>query len=193
VKKIRIDDCICHSHIDNHYKIKDKILSIIKERDDYKQDNISKLDFSNSTDLERDWVKIFLPEFSKSLIKVIRSLAYRGIRLNQVWYQQYLDGGDHGWHIHGGHYTGVYYLEYPEGSAKTEICSPYNFKNKQIDVTEGDFIIFPAHWMHRGMVNNTERKTIISYNFNILVDDLPTLDFDVILSEHKKSESNTSL
>ena len=34
MKKIQIDDCICHSKIKNHNKIKDKILSEIDKTSD---------------------------------------------------------------------------------------------------------------------------------------------------------------
>ena len=47
-----------------------------------------------------------------------------------MWYQQYLNGDTHGWHIHGQHFTGVYYLEFPDGCSKTEVCSPFNLKSK---------------------------------------------------------------
>ena len=81
-----------------------------------------------------------------------------------------MEGDRHGWHIHGEHYTGVYYLEYPKGCARTQICSPYDLKGRYIDVEEGDFIIFPSHWIHRSLPNSKKRKTIISYNFSIISD-----------------------
>ena len=69
MKKIQIDDCICHSKIKNHFKIKDDILSEIDKCDDdnlssvdsYYSDSISKLDWSKASDTERPWVKIFVP------------------------------------------------------------------------------------------------------------------------------------
>ena len=100
-----------------------------------------------------------------------------------MWYQQYLEGDTHGWHIHGQHYTGVYYLEFPEGSSKTEICSPFSLNKKQIDVKEGDFIVFPAHFIHRGLPNKTMRKTIVSFNFDVIAntnDGLPALNLNLL-------------
>ena len=55
----------------------------------------------------------------------------KNVQLNDVWYQQYLEGDSHGWHVHSDHFTGVYYLEYPRGCSKTEICSPYSLKTKK--------------------------------------------------------------
>ena len=191
MKKIQIDDCICHSKIKNHFKIKDDILSEIDKCDDdslsstdsYYSDSISKLDWSKSSDTERPWVKIFVPEFCEDIKEIISSMCYYKISIKHMWYQQYLEGDTHGWHIHGQHYTGVYYLEFPEGSSKTEICSPFSLNKKQIDVKEGDFIVFPAHLIHRGLPNKTMRKTIVSFNFDVIAntnDGLPALNLDLL-------------
>ena len=175
MKKIQIDDCIVQGKIKEHLKIKDSILSEIskssdgdlKQKDSFYTDSISKLDWNISADPHRPWLKIFLPVFLENLQEIIISLGYLKLNIKNVWYQQYLEGDTHGWHIHGEHFTGVYYLEFPEGCSKTEIVSPYDLKVTKIDVVEGDFVIFPAHYIHRGLPNTKKRKTIISYNFSI--------------------------
>ena len=175
MKKIQINDCIVHDKIKEHLDIRDSILSEInkssdgnlEQLDSFYTDSISKLDWNNSANLERPWLKIFLPVFLKNLQEPIASIGYAKAVIKNVWYQQYLEGDTHGWHIHGEHFTGVYYLEFPEGCSQTEIVSPYDFKVKKIDVVEGDFIVFPAHCIHRGLPNTKKRKTIISYNFSI--------------------------
>ena len=174
MKKIQIDDCICHSKIKEHLEIRDSILSEIdkntdgglEQKDSSYTDSISKLDWNNSESTDRPWVKIFLPVFVKNLEEVISSLGYAKVVIRNVWYQQYLEGDTHGWHIHDDHFTGVYYLEFPEGCSQTEIVSPYSFKAAKIDAAEGDFVVFPAHYIHRGLPNSNKRKTIISYNFS---------------------------
>ncbi len=193
MKKIKINDCICHSKIKNHLHIKNLILSEIDKcvddnmntLDSYHTDSISKLDWNKSNDIERPWVKIFLSEFGKDIQEVISGMAYSTINVVDIWYQQYLEGDTHGWHIHGQHFTGVYYLEFPKGCSKTEICSPYDLKSRKIDVVEGDFIVFPAHYIHRGLPNTKKRKTIISYNFDLITND--GLDLNLI----KKKNPNT--
>ena len=182
MEKIRFDDCIWKSRIVDHLSIKDDVLSEIEktsdnnliEKDSYYDNSISKLDWNESTNFERPWVKIFLPSFSFTLKEMFLSMGYTGCELIDLWYQQYLLGDNHGWHIHHQHFTGVYYLEFPKGAAKTEICSPYSLKAKKIDVSEGDIIVFPSHWIHRGLSNNKERKTIISYNFSVNTDKVNT-------------------
>ena len=174
MKKIRIDDCICHSKIKEHLEIRDSILSEIdktsdsdlEQKDSFYTDSISKLDWDISDKLDRPWVKIFLPVFIKNLKQVIDNLGYAKVVIQNIWYQQYLEGDTHGWHIHDDHFTGVYYLEFPEGCSQTEIISPYDFKAVKIDASEGDFVVFPAHYIHRGLPNGNKRKTIISYNFS---------------------------
>lgn len=139
----------------------------LQKVDGYYNDSISKLDFGESENFNREWVNIFLPHFEESLRSMINGMGYLGLKLHQVWYQQYHQGSGHGWHIHAYHFTGVYYLEFPKGSAATEICSPYNLRPKKFKAKEGDIIIFPSHWIHRAPANTSERKTIISFNFEI--------------------------
>jgi len=191
MKKIQFDDCICQSKIKNHSKIKNDILSEIDKCDDnklnsidsYHTDSISKLDWDESNNFERPWIKILLPEFCEDIKEIISSMCYNKINIKQIWYQQYLEGDTHGWHIHGEHYTGVYYLEFPEGCSKTEICSPFDLSKKQINTVEGDFIVFPAHFIHRGLPNKKHRKTIVSFNFDIIAnteDGLPALNLNLL-------------
>ena len=191
MQKIELSDCICQSRIKNHLEIKDKILSEIDKCTDdtlqsdnsYYTDSISKLDWDKSSDRERPWVKIFLAEFGEDIKEIISSMCYNRINLRSVWYQQYLEGDTHGWHIHGEQFTGVYYLEFPKGCSKTEICSPFNLKKTQIDANEGDFIVFPAHYIHRGLPNKKNRKTIVSFNFDIITNGGDALNLNLVNNE----------
>jgi hypothetical protein len=176
-EKIKFYDCICKSKLNNHKILKDIILNEIKnigdhsslnEIDYYYTDRISKLDWDNSKDFQRPWVKILLPDFTEALKDVIDSMGYVSVDIHNIWFQQYLENDTHGWHIHGDHFTGVYYLEYSNSCGKTQICSPYNLNKIDVDVQEGDIIVFPSHWIHRGMPNGKNRKTIISFNFDII-------------------------
>ena len=175
MKRIKFTDNICQLKMINHDEIRDRILLEISKTSDgneyndslYSRDSVSKLDWSNSKDPQRPWVKIFLPSFFETIEEFLIKSAYKKINLNDVWYQQYEEGDCHGWHIHSDHFTGVYYLEFPESASSTEICSPYDLKGREIKTTEGDMIIFPSHWIHRGLPNNKDRKTIVSFNFSL--------------------------
>ena len=120
-------------------------------------------------DLNRSWVKKLIPNLNISLQEMFSSMGYTGYSLIDMWYHQYSEGDTYGWHYHGLQYAGIYYLEFPKGSAKTEIRSPYSLRDKKVDTSEGDIIIFPAHWIHRAPPNTSVRKTIISFNFDLIV------------------------
>jgi hypothetical protein len=179
MRKIKVDSCVGISKINNHLEVKDKILSLIDSSEDSgcyqvgsstKTDGyvISKYDYPQGDTFERQWVKEIKPYLLPVLSDMINDLGYQGVDVKQIWYQQYLKGSAHSWHVHGGNFTGVYYLEYPEGSPPTEIISPYDSGVVKMDmVSEGDVIIFPACWIHRGPINEGCRKTIVSYNLNI--------------------------
>ncbi len=191
MKKIEVSDCICHGKVDRHSLIRDTILHEIANAKDGRlsaedsvfSDRISKLDWVSCRDFERPWVKILLPEFFETVTEMVASMGYTSIRLIDMWYQQYMEGDTHGWHIHGQHFTGVYYLEYPEGCSRTEVCSPFNLKAEPVETVEGDLIIFPAHYIHRGLPNKFARKTIVSFNFDIITDpveDVPVLNLNLL-------------
>jgi ectoine hydroxylase-related dioxygenase (phytanoyl-CoA dioxygenase family) len=83
-----------------------------------------------------------------------------------IWYQQYLKNSTHGWHTHSDNFTGVYYLEMDETAPKTQIINSNKILN--LNVEEGDFVIFPSYLIHRAPINlSKNRKTIISFNFNV--------------------------
>ena len=180
MKKIRFDDCICQGNILQHQEIRSTLLSLIAEtqsnslvwNNPYYTDSISKLDFDDSEDFNRPWVKKFVEVWEPPLKEMMMGMGYTGMQLFKCWFQQYKQHDTHGWHIHGSHFTGVYYLEFPSKSAKTEVASPYSGKIKKVGVKEGDFIIFPAHWIHRAPPNTSERKTIISWNFDAIQDSI---------------------
>jgi uncharacterized RmlC-like cupin family protein len=101
-------------------------------------------------------------------------LGYQKIHLHKLWFQQYGKKDTHGWHIHGGNYTGTYYLEMPSDAPTTEFLFTDNLnKSFTIKVKEGDMIFFPCQFIHRSnesISNNT--KTIISWNIDF-IDILP--------------------
>jgi len=76
----------------------------------------------------------------------------------------------HSWHTHGENFTGVYYVELNEKSPKTQIVNPFDSHSVyELDVSEGDMVIFPSYTLHRAAkMTNDIRKTIISFNFCML-------------------------
>jgi hypothetical protein len=84
--------------------------------------------------------------------------------ITDMWFQQYNVKNYHGWHHHGNTFTGVYYLEFPEGSPKTQLLCPMTHEVMEADVKEGDILIFPSYLIHKAPKVNEHRKTIVSWN-----------------------------
>jgi len=157
-----------------HSQLKEQLLTLMANQNDeelrlidgYHSNFIYKLDWHNSTDFERPWVKLFLSKFSDYLGDAANAMGFENIILTALWYQQYIKDSTHGWHTHGDNYTGVYYLELHEDSPTTELID--NGKINRLSVKEGDFVVFPSFIKHRApKVLDDNRKTIISFNFNL--------------------------
>ena len=160
-----------HTHIKNKLleEIKKSEGNILSQTDDYYSDNISKYDWHLNMDFDRPWVQFFQPHLRKELLEILNQLRFTNYYLKIQWYQQYLNGGTHGWHTHSDNYTGVYYLEMSENSPRTQLVNPINQTEIiDLDVKEGDIVLFPSFVIHRAPVNNSNnRKTIISFDINV--------------------------
>lgn len=160
-----------------HDKIKHELLNLIQnseserleQNDEYYGDNVARLDWHKSKDNLRPWVKYFLPYFKNQVSKMVYELGFEQCDTAALWYQQYEENSTHGWHTHSQNYTGVYYLEMPEGTPKTQLVDENkNVEIVDLDVNEGDFIIFPSFVIHRAPKNlSKDRKTIISFNIDV--------------------------
>ena len=183
------------SSFDKHKTLKDKLLTEINKaecdnlnlNDSYYTDKINRLDWSQSKNLDRKWVKIIYPYLQKFFKKELNSAGYEGFTVKDIWFQQYDNAGTHGWHCHGSTFTGAYYLDLPEDVPVTEISDPYDpTKQLSLKVKEGDISLFPAYSIHRSPVNNsTKTKTIISFNMEI---HNPTKQILDKIKDHNKIE-----
>ena len=160
-----------------HQELKSKLLSSINREGNiqslgYDDDNdddtkIRRLDWHNAKDFEnRKWVDILLPRLQEHFDDVAKSLGYEYVEIEELWFQQYIQNNNHPWHVHSSNYTGVYYLEFPQGSPPTQIVD-HNDKFYTIDAKEGELIMFPSFLLHRSPnVDHKVRKTIISFNID---------------------------
>ena len=131
---------------------------------------IGKLDWLRSKDFEnRPWVNLIWDMVTSKLNSMIyKQYGLNGIDMNNFWFQQYVTGDAHGWHIHSQNFTGVYYLELPEDDDnETRVLSGNEMLTPK--VKEGDICLFPSFAIHSGpKINSTKRKTILSYNFDMM-------------------------
>ena len=172
IEKIKLNTTALLKPFKYHNEMKDTLRSLIEtsycESIDVKDSNcgdeISRLDWSKYPDFDREWVKYVKPRLQEHFEICADDLNYRGCRIKGLWYQQYIKNNIHDWHIHGDNYTGVYYLELPDDTPKTELIDQYN-KKITIEADEGDIVIFPSFIIHRApKMQSDSRKTIISFN-----------------------------
>ena len=172
MKKYRIDCAYIISKFELHNKIKSNLLDLI-ENSNFESPqnipaevNITKTDWLWSADMSRDWVQYLASPLMDQLLPMYKELGYDGFKINEIWYQQYLKNYQHGWHTHSSNFTNVYYLELPADSPKTKLVNGYNQSEViELDVEEGDMVIFPSFIVHSAPINlSDKRKTIISYN-----------------------------
>jgi hypothetical protein len=182
--KINLNTCAILKKFKYHEQLKPILLKFFKEEKKestfidkfYSTDNISNLDWKNSTDFKRKWVVLIYDKLINHFIECGKQFNYKNVEIYNLWFQQYLKGDSHGWHIHGANYTGVYYVEFSNKATKTELID-HSEKKIIIEAKEGDIVIFPSFIIHRSpKILSNIRKTIISFNINFL--DLDKSKFD---------------
>ena len=166
---------ILKNKLKQNFKIKKELLELIdkqksgelKQNDSYYTDSISKVDWDRRHDTKREWVNLVGPYLEKHFTAEVKKIGLSQVQIFDLWFQQYGKGDTHGWHVHGHNFTGVYYLEFDKDSPRTQIVEPLSLKIIDVDVKQGDIIIFPSMFIHRAPPSKTDnRKTIISFNFN---------------------------
>ena len=179
MKKIKIQTTALLKPFKYHNQLKENLLSKINNsyndnlnvKNQYYSDKIDRLDWSKNLDFSREWVQLVKPKLEEHFNECANDLNYQSCHVARMWYQQYIKNNTHGWHIHGENYTGVYYLQFPKGSPKTELIDQYNINKKiTINAKEGDIVIFPSFIIHRApKVISDVKKTIISFNLDFIL------------------------
>lgn len=179
MKKIKLSSFGLIEKFKEHSKYKKELLKHFKEKklniintnfnqhNQYQhEDNINNLDWIESRDFKnREWVKLIKTDLQKHFEKCANKLNLKGVVIKALWFQQYEKMGFHGWHIHEDNYTGVYYVDFKNNFAKTQLIDPATNKKIIIDAKEGDILIFPSYVVHCSPVQKIDRtKTIISFN-----------------------------
>ena len=119
----------------------------------------------NETKRNKEFMSV-LRDRLLELNECVNEIGFGYMHIHNLWFQQYTKGNKHDWHTHAENYTGVYYLEYTVNAPPTEL---WDNSLKIPEVSEGDVVMFPAMTPHRApMVKNDIRKTIVSFNFNVI-------------------------
>jgi len=158
-----------------HSNIKHELLDLIDSAEvneirisnEYYADSMSRLDWYKNNDGSRPWVQYFSPILGEYLAQEAKERNMEEVDVTELWFQQYFENDTHGWHVHGENYTGVYYLEMPESTPRTQMITETG-ELFTPSIKEGDVLIFPSFVSHRAPPNiSSERKTIISFNMSM--------------------------
>jgi hypothetical protein len=174
--KLKVESFALLDKLEGHDVIQSKLIDLIrKDSDDTSplnddKNRISFVDYNKSQDWEREYIKLVKPYLYKHFVKCADAQGYADPCIEDMWYQRYCRVGDkHGWHVHGGSFTGVYYLKYNnERPTATQLIQPYD-QNKRVMlvVEEGDVIIFPSYMIHKSpTLVREDEKIIISFNIH---------------------------
>jgi len=170
MRTITIEQSILIQPTVNHTQFKDLLLKQIEkttyEKRINNKESITKTDY-HIRETQREWVKIFTLNTQNTLQEIINTLQFEKAYFLSVWFQQYHTNDFHAFHHHGmSDYSGIYYLELSDNTY-TQIL--VNDKIKDIEVSEGDIVVFPSQLRHRcPKVTTNNRRTIISFNFDTL-------------------------
>ena len=130
-----------------------------------KYQRISHTDWHLSSRFERPYFNIV----KNAVLEVINKgspITNEELYINNIWFQQYEANDFQDWHVHGDSlYSSVYYVELPPN---TKTSFREQDKEIQLDVEEGDYVVFPSCLRHTSKENKSGmRKTIISMNLNV--------------------------
>jgi predicted 2-oxoglutarate/Fe(II)-dependent dioxygenase YbiX len=120
-------------------------------------------------------------ENADDLLDEIAKKYYVGeLDITGGWFQQYYKSDTHNWHFHGNsNLSCVYYIELYNSKDSTIFYDIENNSQFQLDVKEGDVVIFPSHTIHKSpLLKSNNRKTIISLNISFKKVDTTYINID---------------
>jgi hypothetical protein len=172
--------------LEKHHEIKHNLLNSFdnmeKQTDRNKFESITYTDYFNKTPHEhRPYTFIFinaLDDFFKNFKKYYCTNEFLIIN---CWFQQYYKNDNHEWHIHSEtNLSLVYYIELDNKDKSTEFYDSVKKEKFQLDVKEGDIVVFPSFIPHRSpKIVTDNRKTIISCNINLIDLDMNLINIGV--------------
>ena len=175
MKKIDVPCCAFIDNIEDYCDksiIKELLLKDISEvnlpRVNEPFEKITNTDWSLSECHERlYWSKIQL-HLCEHLQKIGRFCGYKNFKITNFWFQQYLNGDYHSWHVHSCcMFSSVYYVECTKETPMTSF--KFGEQEFEIQIKEGDILTFPSFLRHQSKINETnKRKTVISFNTNFM-------------------------
>lgn len=106
--------------------------------------------------------QMFLDLITPFLEQYMDQWHCNNINMGNIWFAEYHDGADFGWHTHEGtNMSAVYQLELEHTSNATQVMS------EKVDMQEGDLLLFPAMMPHRSPHVIKGNKIVIGFNFDM--------------------------
>lgn len=144
---------------------KEKILrhvEDIKRNHDTRFAKMSSSDYKLHRDVSRTTYEPIVARMVKpALENYMRQYHCEILDIKRVWFAEYFNGADFGWHTHEGcNLSAVLHIVCEEEYA-TELLG---YRHK---MGEGDFIVFPAMLPHRGKPVHRGRKLVIGFNIDM--------------------------
>jgi hypothetical protein len=156
---------IFRSKLSNHLEVKDKLIEQIKliPKNPYidKNQNILHTDWNLPRAMHREYASLFIETVTPHLHMMAKALEVDKVEIDNFWFQQYGEVGEHKWHTHSKtNYANVYFLECPKNYST-------KFKHFTEDCEEGDILSFPAFLPHCSPpITSNLIKTVIAFNTN---------------------------
>ena len=157
-------------HIKESKKIKNKLLSFLEEMPCTEYGGVTKTDWTLPGDFNRPYVEYFVNVIKPYMSIVTRKLKLNNWIMHNMWFQQYEKNSYHRWHTHAlVQFSSVYYLELPDKKISTQFKNIVDNSVFNIDVKEGDLLLFPSCLLHRSPKNKSKkRKSIIAFNSSFM-------------------------
>ena len=159
--------------VPNHLQLKEYILSSIDQYDQVGEcpDPVTKTDFYDYT--FESGLPDYFPYLADSLDDLWKLICNKywasTLDISKVWFQQYTTNDFHGWHFHGQSSISLsYMLELNDPRYSTEFIDTERNEVFQLDVDEGDILVFPSYIIHRSpLLKSDRRKTSVAINVNL--------------------------
>ena len=174
-------DLFCHFTIDNFDNIKNKILNEIDALPKLSYDNkggcaVYKTDWYLQ-DTDKPYINIVFDIIQDNIPNIQNWIGHKvEIELTNIWFQQYKKNHYHSFHTHPRtNLSGIFYIELPYPEHATIFSMGNNKVNAE--VAEGDILLFPGYFPHKSPKNlYEERKTIVSFNLDIILSEKNYVD-----------------
>jgi|TARA_R100001086_G_scaffold67626_1_gene31753 hypothetical protein len=154
-------------NVNNHKKIKNKILKEIDNTPSKKIQGVYKTDWQTDPLLKRMYWENHVKFLADKCIEYLKKDLYKYVKQDtwhhNHWFHQYEKNYGFGWHTHGeSNFSGIYYVSLKDSKYKTQ------FIDFNLPIKEGNLLIFPSFLLHCSpLINSKTKKTIVSFNFSI--------------------------